>query len=226
VTPEGFVLSALWSAKGGAGTTTTAVALADNCRRGHRGTEALLVDLAGDLPAALGLPDPDLGATEWLASDAGPEALTRIEHGVADGVSLLPLGNTSEWSEARATALAVVLGADHRDVIVDVGLLGAPTSPLAVLRELVTDSADRSLLVTRSCYLALRRAARCDRTPDGVILVREPGRALDRGDVEGLLSVPVLAEVDADPAVARAIDAGLLLTSGPRHVARSLRRVA
>ena len=90
----------------------------------------------------------------------------------------------------------------------------------------MTDAADRSLLVTRSCYLALRRAARCGRTPDGVILVRESGRALDRGDVEGLLSVQVVAEVDSDPAVARAVDAGLLLTSGPRHVARALRRVA
>jgi hypothetical protein len=220
------VLSALWSAKGGAGTTTTAVALADISRRSHRTTDTLLVDLAGDLPAALGLPDPELGATEWMASDAGPEALTRIEHVVAEGVSLLPLGNTSDFPAARATALVVVLGADHRDVVVDVGLLGASTSPLAVLRDLVTDAADRSLLVTRSCYLALRRAARCDRTPDGVILVRESGRALDRGDVEGLLSVPVVAEVDTDPAVARAIDAGLLLTSGPRHVARALRRVA
>jgi Mrp family chromosome partitioning ATPase len=220
------VLSALWSAKGGAGTTTTAVALADIRRRSHRTTDTLLVDLAGDLPAALGLSDPELGLTEWLASDAGPEALSRIEHDVAEGVSLLPLGNSSEWSGARASALVVVLGADHRDVVVDVGLLGAWPSPLAGLRDLVTDAADRSLLVTRSCYLALRRAARSARTPDGVILVREAGRALDRGDVEGLLSVPVIAEVDTDPAVARAIDAGLLLTSGPRHVARALRRVA
>jgi hypothetical protein len=220
------VLSALWSAKGGAGATTTAVALADISRRSHRTTDTLLVDLAGDLPAALGLPDPDLGATEWMASDAGPEALARIEHDVAEGVSLLPLGSASDWPDERATALVVVLGADHRDVVVDVGLLGASTTPLSVLRELVTDAADRSFLVTRSCYLALRRAARCDRTPDGVILVRESGRALDRGDVEGLLSVPVVAEVDTDPAVARAIDAGLLLTSGPRHVARALRRVA
>jgi Mrp family chromosome partitioning ATPase len=220
------VLSALWSAKGGAGTTTTAVALADVCRRAHRSTDTLLVDLAGDLPAALGIADPDLGATEWLASDAGPEALARIEHEVADGVSLLPLGNTSDWPEARAAALVVVLGADHREVVVDVGLLDPSTSPLATLRRVVTDAADRSLLVTRSCYLALRRAARADRTPDGVILVREPGRALDRGDVEGLLSVAVVAEVDTDPAVARAVDAGLLLTAGPRHVARALRRVA
>ena len=97
------MLSALWSAKGGAGTTTTAVALADIRRRSHRTTDTLLVDLAGDLPAALGLSDPDLGVTEWLASDAGPEALTRIEREVADGVSLLPLGNTSEWPEARST---------------------------------------------------------------------------------------------------------------------------
>jgi hypothetical protein len=58
------------------------------------------------------------------------------------------------------------------------------------------------------------------------VLVREPGRALDRGDVESLLSVPVVAEIDVDPAVARSVDAGLLARHAPRHLTRALRRVA
>jgi hypothetical protein len=219
------VLSVLWSAKGGAGVTTTAVAFADPRQRPHRSEPALLVDLAGDLPAALGLPEPELGVSEWLASDADPDALARLELEVVSGICLLPLGGESTWSDARARAFVGVLGADHRDVVVDAGLVGVAPSPIATVRSMVVDAADRSLLVTRACYLALRRAARSGRRPDGVILLREPGRALDGHDVEALLSVPVVADVDADPAVARAVDAGLLL-SGPRHVARALRRVA
>jgi hypothetical protein len=59
-----------------------------------------------------------------------------------------------------------------------------------------------------------------------VVLVTEPGRALDRGDVERVVGAPVRAEVAVDPAVARAVDAGLLVSRLPRGLERSLRRAA
>jgi len=60
----------------------------------------------------------------------------------------------------------------------------------------------------------------------GVVLVREPGRALGRHDVEDALQVPVRAEIDVEPAVARAVDAGLLATRLPRSLAHGLRNAA
>lgn len=54
----------------------------------------------------------------------------------------------------------------------------------------------------------------------------EPGRALDRTDVETVVGAPVQAEVPLDPAVARAVDAGLLASRLPRGLERALRRTA
>ena len=52
------VLVTCWSVKGGSGTTVVAAALALSLARRDEG--ALLVDLAGDVPAALGCPEPTL----------------------------------------------------------------------------------------------------------------------------------------------------------------------
>jgi hypothetical protein len=62
--------------------------------------------------------------------------------------------------------------------------------------------------------------------PTGVVLVDEPGRSLGQRDIEHALGVPVEAVVSLDPAVARAVDAGLLASRVPRMVTRALRRVA
>jgi hypothetical protein len=59
-----------------------------------------------------------------------------------------------------------------------------------------------------------------------VILVAEGGRSLGRRDVEEVLGVRVRAEVAHDPAVARAVDAGLLTSRVPRRLERSLRQAA
>ena len=62
------MLVSCWSAKGGAGTTVVAAALADRaCPLVAAG--AVLADLAGDAPAVLGLADPgDPGLAGWLGS--------------------------------------------------------------------------------------------------------------------------------------------------------------
>jgi MinD-like ATPase involved in chromosome partitioning or flagellar assembly len=214
------MLVACWSSKGGAGTTVVAASL--GLIAGARsGDGALLVDLAGDLPAVLGQREPESpGVAGWLA--AGPDvpdgALARLEVPVAPGVALLPRG-VAPIGVDRADALASHLAADPRTVVVDCGT--APERAAAVLAR----TAERSVLVTRACFISLRRAMTSAVRATEVVLVAEPGRALTRHDVGVALGVPVTAVVDIDPAVARAVDAGLLAGRLPRGLARELRDV-
>ena len=78
----------------------------------------------------------------------------------------------------------------------------------------------------RPCYLALRRATQLPGRVSGIVLVDEPGRALGRRDVESVIGVPVVAEIPLDPAVARAVDAGLLSCRLPATLGRALKAVA
>jgi hypothetical protein len=79
--------------------------------------------------------------------------------------------------------------------------------------------------VTRACYLSLRRALDAPLRATGVVLVRELGRRLDHTDVEDVLGIPVVATVDVDESVSRAVDAGLLNARMPRELTRSLRHL-
>jgi MinD-like ATPase involved in chromosome partitioning or flagellar assembly len=218
------VLIACWSAKGGVGTTVVASSLAMTLAR-RAPTGAVLADLAGDVPAALGLPDTDAdspGLAGWLrAGDGVPaDALSRLEVDVAPGLTLLPRGR-GRLQRPRAGALAALLERGARPVVADCG-----TRLVGVRAELAT-VATRSLLVTRPCYLALRRAVSIVTRPTGVVLVREPGRVLGRADVERVVGAPVVTEIEVDPAVARAVDAGLLSTPQlPRALRRALRDAA
>lgn len=226
------MLISCWSAKGGAGTTVVAVALALRLARSSP-TGALLVDLAGDVPAALGRPEPTgPGATGWLAAgaDVPADALARLELEVGPGLSLIPRGAGGPAPSGRADVLAGLLAADGRTVVVDCGLVGpaaGPTSNGAVLAGTVlAGAASRSLLVSRACYLALRRAVAVAVVPSGVVLLREPGRALGPRDVEEVVGAPVVASIDVDPLVARAVDAGLLGSRLPKGLDRALRHAA
>ena len=62
--------------------------------------------------------------------------------------------------------------------------------------------------------------------PSAVVLVEEPGRALTNHDVEEIVGVPVTVEIGLDPAIARAVDAGLLASRLPRSLERALRHAA
>ena len=86
------MLLALWSPKGGSGTSVLAAAcVATLARTGP----CRLADLAGDQPAILGLgADPGTGIADWLAAgpDAPVEALDRLAVEVAPGLHLVPPG--------------------------------------------------------------------------------------------------------------------------------------
>ncbi len=81
------MLLALWSPKGGSGTSVLAAACSVVLARGPAGA-CRIADLAGDQAAIFGLAgEPELGLTDWL--DAGPEApldaLDRMAVAVAPG---------------------------------------------------------------------------------------------------------------------------------------------
>lgn len=201
----------LWSVKGGSGTTVVAsmlaVALAQRATRRVR-----LVDLAGDIPATLGLAPPDDGGLNgWLAdTESDLAALCNLEIDAVPGLGVVPRGPHAlvDAPPERIAALMTTLRSPHVDTVIDAG------SGAAVVHAAL-DHATRSLLVTRPCYLALRAATRQHQRIDGVILVSEPGRALGRRDVESVLRAPVVAEVPVSPQIARVIDAGMLTSRVP-----------
>jgi hypothetical protein len=214
-----------WAVKGGSGTTVVAATLALTCEH-----PAVLVDLAGEVPAVLGLPGPDRpGVAEWLATDTPADHLGDLLIEIATDTWLLPWCSAAvsgsapsidqaspRWAELGAWVIGWASG--RGAVTIDAG---TGTPPPAML-----GCADRALLVTRPCYLSLRRAVRSPSRPTGVIVVTEPGRALSVRDIEHALGAPVAATVSLDPLVARAVDAGLLSTRLPRVITRELRRVA
>ena len=72
-------------------------------------------------------------------------------------------------------------------------------------------SGERRLAVLRGpCYLALRTLLAAEHGLDGIVLVAEPGRALNERDVTDVTGLDVVATVPVTPGIARTIDAGLL----------------
>lgn len=217
------MLLALWSPKGGSGTSVLSAALSlVLARRGP----TRLADLDGDQPAILGLvPEPAAGLGAWLASgpEAPTEALDRLAVPVAPGLDLLPFGavprGTPEPPPESGAALVTALR-DGPDTVIDVG-------PHDQVGEAVVEVADVSVIVVRSCYLALRRAVRRPLVARaaGVVVVEEGGRALGHEAVAEVLGCPVLARVPVRPSVARVVDAGLLASRLPSHLAAPAGRV-
>jgi len=214
------VLVTCWGAKGGVGTTTIAAALAVLSSGRER---TLFVDLAGDAAMALGVAEPDgPGLDDWLCSATTDRAaLGRLTTEVTPSLRLLPPGRRADPA-ADLTRLIEVLGHEPGPVVVDGGLLRTDRDRLVPL----LDASDQSVLVTRPCYLALRRAVDLGVRPTAAVLVAEPGRALRSSDVSRAIDATVVAEVAIDPAVARAVDAGLAVARLPRLLRRSLDSVA
>lgn len=208
------MLTICWGAKGGSGTTVTAAALALSSA-----TPSVLIDCDGTLPWALGIDDLDgPGIAEWLNCDAPVDRLGALETRLSGDHSLIHRGDGLIVPGRRWSLAAHDWIGGERSVVIDAG-----TNPDPGLLEL--DGANR-ILVVRPCYLALRAAAASPLPIDGVILIDEPGRRLCAEDVELALNAPVRAVLITDPAVARAVDAGLLVARLPRGMQRQLRDVA
>jgi hypothetical protein len=203
------MLTVFYAAKGGQGVTTVVAALTA-IEEGP-----LVIDAGGDLPAALGLPEPAVpGLAALVAGDPiDVHAVVRAAS-PTPGLPVVAAGDSlDECEPQRWIDLAGVLGADHRHWIVDAG-----TGPAVSM----TRVADRSLLVTRNCFLALRHATRSAIRPTGVVMVRDPHRSVEGTDVERVIGAPVVATVEVDPRIAMATDAGLLSIRVPKGLRRAL----
>lgn len=223
------MLLALWSPKGGSGTSVFAAAVALAVARQSAVESAggiRLADLTGDQPAVLGLgADPVLGLGDWLAvgPEAPGEALDRLVVEVASGCALLPYGTARPAARAEAgAALAVVLRDGPWPVVAECGTALDPA--VRACAEL----ADVTVAVLRPCYLALRRAVHSPLLAHtrGVVVVEEPGRALGAREVTEVLDLPVLARVPARLEIGRAVDAGVLPTRLPTALARPALQLA
>ena len=220
------MITLCWAAKGGSGTTVVTTTLALESTR-----PALLVDLAGDVPAVLGMAEPDRpGVADWLDSNGAPTQLDDLLVDIDDLTMLLPyrehhrsaISPPGDPAAARWRALGAWFDAWAQkaggEVWIDAGT-GTPPMALAACVE-------QRWLITRPCYLSLRQAAAGAVRPTGVVLINEPGRSLRVRDVERSTAAPVVTRLLIDPKVARAVDAGLLMSRPPLTIRRSLRRAA
>jgi len=210
------MLWSICSSKGGSGASVIAAALAIESRV----SDVLLVDLGGDLSDILGVEPPELGLRDWIRSEAGVESIDNLIQTVRPGLRLLATGGPIDGTDVgRMSTLLPHLAANPM-VIFDVGV--ANTEPFSA-QSVVLAASDRTTMVLRACYLSLRRAQQLDLSADDVIEVVEGGRALTTVDVEGVLGRAVSARIAVDPQIARAVDAGLLLSRRPRGLRRCAR---
>jgi len=211
------------AAKGGSGATTIAAAIV--LASTQAGSTPTLVELEGDAGAAfrsISRPDGAPTVDEWLRSAAPPERLDELAAATEPAVLSWAVDRDSSlettparperWRELHAWCVRRELRTGS-PVVIDAGAHAA-----AVLAADGEGSAS-TLLVTRRCYLGLRRATR-RQPPDAIVMIDEPLRALTRRDIERSVGAPVVAALSWDPAIARAIDAGLTLTDAPRPLRR------
>jgi len=213
------VFTVCWSPKGGSGTSVIASALALNMASAN--DETLLVDTVGDLELVLGLPRNDTdGLSDWLQAppDVAADALSLLEVPVAERLQLLGAGNKTQaaispGNPERTVLAAELLSRSARSVVVDAGSRGVPKPWLA------RDA--HAVMIIRACYLAIQAALAEPLTSStSVVLVEEPGRALRLSDIKAVFGDHNVISVPWDPAVSRAVDAGLLVHRMPRSLSR------
>ena len=213
------MMCAIFSVKGGSGVSVAAAALG---LVWARAADTLLVDFGGDIPTILGRADgPGPGVNDWLnAGDGVPiDSLRRLEIDVQPGLSLVPQGGAlTDVGASRGRVLAAVLASDPRAVVADCAL-----AQTAAAREVVRMASQR-IVVMRGCYVGIKKLVECDLRPTGIALIVEPGRALGRKEIEQATGLTVQCEIPFDPAISRAVDAGLLATRIPTALAKSLAR--
>jgi hypothetical protein len=207
--------------KGGVGLSVVVAAVA--CQLSIE-QPVTIVDFAGDQMDIFGLgAEPATpGVVDWLLADesVAVSALGHLAVDVGRTLRIISTGTTSFVGGAdpqRCTELVRSLSAGGT-VIADLGVVNP--DPLAST-SLIAAAGDRTTLVVRACYLALRRARSIPMVVDDVVEIVEGGRALTTVDIEAVLGQPVTARLPFDPQIARAVDAGLMR----RRLPRSLRRL-
>jgi hypothetical protein len=166
-------------------------------------------------------------ALALLAAGHHDTALVSSDPAATAALLGVPLPLADERAEVTPTlSFTAALDEHHRAevTIIDDGAGHRRTTS----GSLTAADGERYAVLRGPCYVALASLLTVPGgPPDGVILVIEQGRALTAKDVTGVLDVPVVATVKASPAVARTIDAGLLV-SRLHHLAEfaDLRRLA
>ena len=206
------MITVIYAHKAGQGVTTIAATLATLTARAGRRT--LLVDTGTDLAAVLGIREADRpGLAEYLTDTN--VTLADVVTPVSESLDLITRGDQPAELIAANYGL-LTSGLDRYDtVIID----AAPDAHQWV------HHADTRLLVTRPCYLALRHATG-QRRPSHLVVITEPGRALNPADIEAVTGTPITATVPHDAAIARAVDAGTLSHRPPRNLTRALAPLA
>jgi hypothetical protein len=212
-------LLAVWSPKGGSGTSVAAAVLAISLSE-HGQT--VLVDASGDQPAIFGMSRPSVGFAAWAAGgvDAAPAGLARLAVPVTQSLSMVALGESTEPA-ARVSVDQIRLAFPAQAVVVDLGCLLSKDDLMAN----IAGEAEHSLMVMRACYLAAQHALSGEVRRDGIVLIDEPGRVLRPKDLCAVLNSKIVATVDLDPALARLVDAGRMAKRLPRSV-RPLQKLA
>ena len=204
-----------WAAKGGSGTTVVAATLALACR-----TDSLLVDLDGELPAVLGLPEPaGQGVADWLASDAPPGALADLAVDVDRTTRLVPRG--ARPVDRRSPPLGRARGVARRAPVHRRRRRRhrrPPPNPLGDVGRTCSSPAP----ATSPCGAP----SPCRAGPTASCSSPSPGGRCACPTSSARVGAPVVATVSLDPAVARAVDAGLLAARLPRLLQRELRGAA
>ena len=227
---------AVWSAKGGSGTSTVAALLA-RCLAETSRHGAVLVDMCGDaadmVGAATAPPAPGVADCLITPADTEADAGRQCQVETHSGLAVLRRGSGPLTNPAGATRLVAQLGRYGPTVIVDAGCLWRPGGDTAGgsgagrvpddidVRASAVDGAAQSWLVTRPCLMSLRRAANIAGRPDGVVLVKEPHRPINASDVEAVIGAPVVLTIDVSAAIAAATGGGPATAPIPRSVVRA-----
>jgi len=203
-----------WTVKGGSGTTVFSAALA--LALADRHGKATIVDFGGDVPSVLGMAEPaGRGIRDWLSSPGrDTQEFGHLHLNATSRLRVVPAGSATSFSDE---ALHDLVGVVDEHTVFDFGTLQPPES--------LRNSLRADWLVLRPCYLALRRAARLATRPNGVVVMREAGRALTARDIQSVVGAPVVGEITVSDGVARSVDAGLLATRLPKQLADELTRL-
>ncbi len=203
------MLQAFIGAKGGVGTSSLTVMAASVIN--HRGGDALLVDLSGDLAVILACDTGAPGLAEW--SEAGELSLGAIDTlciDVTPKVKLLSRGRGPVDPE-RLRLLWALLAGKPRPTFID-------ASSGARGLDLVRGEPIRRTLVVSACYQAIYRGQQLASSCDDLLVVGDVERALTRADVEVAVGKRSVGMMNRNSAIGRLADGGRLLERGWRYV--------